>query len=256
MSQAKFPLRVMILSAGLGTRLRPLTDHTPKPLVSLKGRPMITYVLDLLDQHGCTEILLNIHHHADQMEAFVQEENARNKHRKIFLQDERAKLLGSGGAVARARPWLFAKHESALLLNADGIFHPDLSDFVATHLRLVREQSVACTLALMPSQEAGKKYTGLSVKGDLVSGIFLPSENSGNHQLAADSLLHFPGAYCLTKKAAERLPEEDCNIREELWRPLMKEKSLGYWLYQGDYLDLGTVADLQRAETTLERKKS
>ena len=61
----------MVLAAGLGTRMRPLTDTIPKPLVPLKGRPLIDHVLDRLTVAGVTKAIINVHHHADALEAHL-----------------------------------------------------------------------------------------------------------------------------------------------------------------------------------------
>lgn len=241
-------MRAFILSAGLGTRLKPLTDHLPKPLVPLAGRPMISYVLDLLEYYGFTEVLVNIHYLPELMEKFVREENARRKKIKIFVQEERAKILGSGGAIVRAAPWLFAKEEHALALNADTLMSPDLSALLQQHAKNVANWGAACTLAVMPHSAAGKNYTGLRLEGDKIITFYLPHELPASKY--AGPLFHFPGVYCIAKTALQYLPpgEHEFSILNELWKPLAAEGKLGAWLYAGAYQDLGTVADLKMAE--------
>jgi len=92
----------MVLAAGLGTRMRPLTEHTPKALVEVAGRPLIDHVLDRLAAAGVETAVVNVHHFADQMEAHL----ARRRFPDIRISDERAGLLDSGGGIVKALPLL------------------------------------------------------------------------------------------------------------------------------------------------------
>ncbi len=92
----------MILGAGLGTRMRPLTDLVPKPLVRLGGRALIDHALDRLEAAGITRVVVNVHHRADQLEAHLKS----RKHPEILISDERGRLLDTGGGVVHALPLL------------------------------------------------------------------------------------------------------------------------------------------------------
>ncbi|MGL4397452.1 MAG: nucleotidyltransferase family protein [Hyphomicrobium sp.] len=92
------PTSAMVLAAGFGTRMRPLTDTIPKPLVVLAGRPLIDHVLDRLADAGITRTVVNVHHHADKLEAHLK---ARTRP-EIVISDERDAILDTGGGVARA----------------------------------------------------------------------------------------------------------------------------------------------------------
>lgn len=93
------PTTAMVLAAGLGTRMRPLTDAMPKPLVPLAGRAMLDHVLDRLAAAGITTAIVNVHYKADQIEQHVR---ARATPR-IIISDERDALLETGGGIVRAR---------------------------------------------------------------------------------------------------------------------------------------------------------
>lgn len=93
------PTRAMVLAAGLGTRMRPLTDTTPKPLVEVGGKPLIDHVLDRLDEAGVTTAVVNVHYFANQIEAHVA---ARRRAPRIVISDERDELLDTGGGVVKA----------------------------------------------------------------------------------------------------------------------------------------------------------
>jgi N-acetyl-alpha-D-muramate 1-phosphate uridylyltransferase len=110
------PRAAMVLAAGLGTRLHPLTDHMPKPLVPVGGKRLLDHVLDRLADAGVERAVVNVHHMADQIEAHV-----RGRRRpEIVISDERQRLLGTGGGVVKALP---ALGEAPFFhLNADTIW--------------------------------------------------------------------------------------------------------------------------------------
>jgi len=90
--------RAMVLAAGLGKRMRPLTDTVPKPLVKVAGKPLIDHVLDKLADAGVTQAVVNVHYHAGQIEAHVK---GRARPR-IVISDERDQILDTGGGVVKA----------------------------------------------------------------------------------------------------------------------------------------------------------
>ncbi|MBR0557628.1 nucleotidyltransferase family protein [Ciceribacter sp. L1K23] len=87
----------MVLAAGLGTRMRPLTDTTPKPLIQVAGKPLIDYALDLLAEAGVERAVVNVHHHADAMMAHL----STYSRLQVLVSDERQGLLNSGGGLVK-----------------------------------------------------------------------------------------------------------------------------------------------------------
>ena len=96
------PHTALVLAAGLGTRMQPLTDHTPKPLIPVAGKPLLDHVLDRLGNAGVATAVVNVHYLADQIIAHV----AQRKHPRVIISDERNDILGTGGAVIKALPHL------------------------------------------------------------------------------------------------------------------------------------------------------
>ena len=92
----------MVLAAGLGTRMRPLTDSTPKPLIKVAGKPLIDHVLDRLADASVERAVVNVHHFAEQLQRHL----ANRQRPKIVISDERGLLLGTGGGVRKALPEL------------------------------------------------------------------------------------------------------------------------------------------------------
>jgi MurNAc alpha-1-phosphate uridylyltransferase len=98
----QIPRTAMVLAAGLGTRMRPLTDVKPKPLVEVAGRPLLDHVLDRLADAGVERAVVNVHYLADQIIAHVPE----RRRPRVTISDERGLLLGTGGGVVKALPEL------------------------------------------------------------------------------------------------------------------------------------------------------
>lgn len=238
-------MRALIMAAGLGTRLRPLTNTTPKPLVKVLGKPMVEYVLEVLARHGYQEAMINVHYLPEQMFTFVREWNAAGKRPRLEVQDESKKILGTGGALVQAASWLFAESETALLCNADVISDPDLGALAAHHRKL----RAKCTMALVPHAEAGVKYNGVLVENGLVTGFDWPKKHRPEH-------LHFFGYYLINKGCVGMLPPagQEGNILEQVWKPLVRRKELAGWVYNNFYLDLGTPEDLREAEAFLKSR--
>ena len=106
----------MVLAAGIGSRMRPLTDHLPKPLIPVGGKPLIDHTLDRLAQAGITTAVVNVHHYADLLEAHL---NLRRTPR-VSISDERVGLLDSAGGIAHALPLL--GEGPILVANIDNIW--------------------------------------------------------------------------------------------------------------------------------------
>ncbi|MGB9370142.1 MAG: nucleotidyltransferase family protein [Xanthobacteraceae bacterium] len=145
--------RAMVLAAGLGKRMRPLTDTLPKPLVPVAGRALIDHVLDKLADAGVTQAVVNVHHRADQIEAHVK---GRTRPR-IVISDERGELLDTAGGVVKALPHLGAGpffHMNSDTLWIEGVT-PNL-------LRLAAQFDVARTdiLLLLASTATSIGYEG------------------------------------------------------------------------------------------------
>ena len=92
--------KAMVLAAGLGLRMRPLTDHMPKPMVRVMGQPLLDHVLDKLAAAGVSEAVVNVHYLPDQ----IIEHTASRTSPRITISDERDQVLGTGGAVVKALP--------------------------------------------------------------------------------------------------------------------------------------------------------
>ncbi len=129
----------MVMAAGAGTRLRPLTEGLPKPLVPIANRPVLEYTIKNLKRHGITEIILNLHNHPDLIRKHFKDGSDWGVH---IQYSHEPKLLGTAGGVAKAG-W-FLKEGTFLVMSGDGLTDIDLTELLAFH----RAKKSSATMAL------------------------------------------------------------------------------------------------------------
>ena len=122
-------MKAMIFAAGLGTRLKPYTDHMPKALVPVAGKPMLEHVINKLISVGVDGIVINVHHFAQQVIDFLNEKD--NFGIQIWISDETGELLETGGGIKKAAPFF---NEPFLVHNADILSNVDLKAMYNHHL--------------------------------------------------------------------------------------------------------------------------
>ena len=116
------PHTAMVLAAGLGTRMRPLTEGVPKPLLKVRDKALIDRLLDPLAAAGVKRIVVNVHYLADMVEAHVRARNGL----EVIISDERGEVLETGGAIAKARALL--GDDPIFVLNTDAFWAPEAAD--------------------------------------------------------------------------------------------------------------------------------
>lgn len=153
-------MKAMIFAAGLGTRLRPLTDHTPKALIPVAGKPMLEHVILKLRDAGFDELVVNIHHLGDQIIGFLHAHE--NFGLTIHISDERNRLLDTGGGIKKAMPYLDG-NEPFLVHNVDILSDTDLKALYLHHT----ESGNEATLLVSPRKtsryllfDAGNRLQG------------------------------------------------------------------------------------------------
>lgn len=119
-------MKAMIFAAGLGTRLKPITDRMPKALVPVGGQPLLYHVIGKLRDAGYTELVVNVHHFASQIRTYL---DTHDFGVKIEVSDESEALLETGGGIAHARELLLPTEEPILIHNVDILSNLDLSWF-------------------------------------------------------------------------------------------------------------------------------
>ena len=158
----------MILAAGLGTRLRPLSDLLPKPALPVRGVPVIGGLLSLLSAHGFREVLVNLHHLPDRMQRAA-EASCPAEVELRFSHEET--LLGTGGGIRRAVDFLRGS-DVCLVLGGDMLLDLDLTALISAH----EERQRRVTLVLRDDPRAGNFGTiGIGEEGSVRKQVFTRS---------------------------------------------------------------------------------
>ncbi len=141
-------MNALIFAAGLGTRLKPLTDTMPKAMVPISGRPLLRILLEKLRAGGCERVVVNVHHFAEQIIDFVAQHDGYGM--DVRISDERTMLLETGGGMKKALP-MFVDDDSSpvepvLVHNVDILSNVDLTGFYADAVRRIRDGAKAVML--------------------------------------------------------------------------------------------------------------
>jgi mannose-1-phosphate guanylyltransferase len=224
--EARPPLKAMVLAAGLGTRLRPLTLRTAKPALPVLNRPLLHWTLERLAAAGITEVLINLHHRPASVRRAVGDGRAFGL--RVAFSHER-RILGTGGGPRRARG--FFGDAPLLLVNGDVLFDFDLRDL----LERFRASGARAALGLRPNPDPrryGPVVTG--PRGRILSLAGLPWPARGRPWL-------FTGIHVLDPRLLERLPAGPSDSVRDLYAPLLAqgERLLGVPL-RGAWYDLGS----------------
>jgi NDP-sugar pyrophosphorylase family protein len=142
-------MKALIFAAGLGTRLKPLTDNTPKALVKVAGKPMLQIVIEKLKKQGINQFIINIHHFGEQITEFLKTSN--NFNCQIEISDERSKLLDTGGGLKKAEKFLMDE-DYFLVHNADIYSEISIAEMETVH----RVSGALATLAVKNRQSTRK----------------------------------------------------------------------------------------------------
>lgn len=212
-----------LLAAGLGTRLRPLTDQVPKALVPVCGVPMLDHALALARAHGHTEILVNAHHLWPQVAAWAQAHG-------VALQVELPEILGTGGGLRAALDRL---GPAVVVLNADILCDVDLGALAAA----VPEDGAA--MALRASPQAARYG---EVEPDAAGRVLRISSVVGPPGSGRGGL-HFTGVHAMSRAAITRVPDQgqQCVVRTA-YRALVPEGRVGSIVHAGTWIDVGSPA--------------
>ena len=220
------PRTAMVLAAGLGTRMRPLTNDRPKALVHVAGRALIDHVLDRLVAAGVKRAVVNVHAFADLLEAHVKRRNDI----EILISDERPQLMETGGAVRQARPLL--GDAPIIVCNIDSVWDEPHGSAIT---RLAQGfDSAKCSAKLMLASM--EQCLGFEGAGD----FFMDEHGVLSFR---EALPHAPWAYMGAQIIEPRIvddePLEPFGFMR-IWRKLQAEGRLhgaplgGYWMHVGD----------------------
>lgn len=237
MPKSAKPKTAFVLAAGLGTRMRPLTNALPKPLVKLAGKPLIDHVLDRLAAAGIASAVVNVHHHADLLEAHLKA----RKFPAILISDERGMLLDTGGGAKRALPII--GDEPFLIHNSDSVWIEGLGSNIERLCDAWDETRMDSLMLLAPSATS----LGYAGPGDF--------NMDANGILSRPSGLHIaPFVYAGVSIAHPRLfegaPEGKFSLNL-LWNRAIDRGRLFGVRLEGLWMHVGDPEALKEAEETL-----
>ena len=225
----------MVLAAGLGTRMKPLTETRPKALVEVSGKPLIDHVLDRLAAANVKKAVVNVHHHADVLERHL----ASRRTPKIVISDERDRLLDSGGGVKKALPVL--GRDPFYVVNADTIW---IEGFRPNLLRLAEhfdpERMDALLLLAATTNSTGYDGSGdflLDANGRLVRRI-----------LGQVTPFVYAGAGVFHPDLFAETPDRPFSLNLLFDRAIERERLFGLRL-DGLWMHVGTPEAIVEAET-------
>lgn len=241
-------MKAMILAAGQGTRLRPITDSRPKALVPVAGRPMIEYALRLLRHYGVGEIIINLHHFGAQIEAWLGD-GQRLGLRIVYSRE--TELLDTGGGLLKAKPFL--QDGSFIVINTDALIDLNLAEVIAFH----QERKAAATLVLRPDENA-ERYGSMDVdeQGRICRFLktrapFAPAGATRTVMFTGVQVLE-PAVFDFMNDAARKFS----TTRETYPKMLAAGAPLAGFCFSGFWQDLGTPERIRAAEAALVSRRA
>ena len=227
----------MVLAAGLGTRMRPLTDTMPKPLIEVAGKPLIDWTLDRFAAAGVNRAIVNVHYRADQMEAHLRA----RQDIQIIISDERALLLETGGGLKKARAHLGER--PVFCTNTDAILVDNGVEPCAALGDAWRDQEMDALLLLAPLQHA----SGYDGKGDFDLKKDQPLWRTG------DSARYvFTGLQIIHPALLDGAPDGPFSTRL-LWDKAMAADRMRAIVHRGPWMHVGDRQGLALAETFFDK---
>ena len=235
------PQQAMLLAAGYGERMRPLTADRAKPSLPLLNRPLILHALDQLARHGVRRVVVNLHHQPESLRRILE---AATPAGMSIAYSEEASILGTAGGIRAALP-LLDSESPLLVMNADSLSSADLGALAAAHAAARASFAAAATLAVRPRSS-----------DDAYSSVYLDdlSRLCGIGEIGEKGeSTTFIGAHILEPEAISRIPREGISdIVRDVYLPILGEGGrLGAWRNTGWWVEIGTPLLYLKAHLTL-----
>jgi MurNAc alpha-1-phosphate uridylyltransferase len=235
---ARVPDTAMVMAAGLGKRMRPLTATRPKPLIEVNGKPLIDHVFDKLRAAGVSKAVVNVHYLADVLEAHLA---ANSDGIDITVSDERKLLLETGGGLAQAAPMIDC--DPFFAINSDNYWVDGPSDTLRLLASQWDEAAMDALLLLVPQARA-YNHRGL---GDFHMDRFGRLQRRNRSKVAP---YVFTGIQLVSKRLLRDAPEGSFSTNI-LWnRAIANDRCFGA-VHQGLWFDVGTPASVRATEAAL-----
>ena len=238
-------MKVMIFAAGLGTRLKPLTDNKPKALVELNGKPILEHLILRLKKQGFNNFVINVHHFADQIESFLKKNN--NFNANIEISDERKQLLETGGGLLKAKRFLESS-EIFIIHNADIFCDIDLNSLIEQHLK----NNALATLAVQKRDSSRKLL--FDEKNYLCQWKNIKTNKIKEARIPVGSLTErsFSGIHIINSNIFKFIIEKGKFSIIDLYLRLSKDHKISAFETKHNYwFDLGKPENILEAEKSL-----
>ena len=229
----------MVMAAGLGTRMRPLTATRPKPMVELNGKPLIDYTLERLATHKISPIVVNVHYLADMLEQHLENSSIAD----VIIADERDELLDTGGGAYANLDILGPGR--FFILNSDSLWIEDNSDNLAAMLATWNNDTMDCLMLLAPTDNS----LGYSGNGDfnITTDGQLLKRNTGEKATYVHT-----GCCLIHPRIFAGSPAGPFSLNL-LWNKALALERLFGLALKGQWLHIGTPEALEAAEEKLNR---
>ncbi|MDE3224107.1 MAG: nucleotidyltransferase family protein [Nitrospirota bacterium] len=233
-------MKAIILAAGLGTRLRPLTETQPKPLLPVAGTPLIVWNLLLLRRHGVTEVLINLHHLGPMIEQTLGD--GRRYGLTLTYSHEPA-ILGTGGGIKQAEP--FFEGHPFLVLNGDTLLELDLGALMQAH----RERGALATMVLREDPDV-ERWGPVTVDQ---AGRILSITGRGRTGSGAAQRLMFAGVHVMHPRLLREVPAgRESSIIDAYVRAITEGEPVYGYRMAGYWSDVGTPERYAQAQRDAE----
>jgi MurNAc alpha-1-phosphate uridylyltransferase len=237
-SDAPAPATAMVLAAGLGKRMRPLTATRPKPLVEVAGKPLLDHALDRVRAAGVKRAVVNVHYLADALEAHL---NKRAQGIEIAISDERAQLLETGGGLVKALPLIDC--DPFLVVNSDNLWVDGPADSIRSLAARWDEAAMDALLLLVPLARANC-HCG---RGDFhMDGAGRLSRRKPGRVAP----FVFTGVQLVSKRLFEGAKAEPFSLNI-LWDRAIEQGRAFGMVHNGLWFDVGTPPAVKRTEEVL-----
>jgi len=236
---AQVPRTAMIMAAGLGKRMRPLTATRPKPLIDVAGKPLLDHVLDRVSTAGVRKVVVNVHYLADAIEAHLA---SRDHGLEVAISDERKQLLETGGGLVHAADLIDS--DPFLALNSDSLWVDGPADTLKLLAAHWNEDKMDALLLLVPLARA-QNHRGM---GDF------HMDRSGRLRRRDKSRVApfvFTGIQMMSKQLLAGAPDGPFSTNV-LWDRAIAEGRCFGAVHQGLWFDVGTPKSIKETEAALE----
>lgn len=246
-------MKAFLLAAGLGTRLKPFTDHHPKALATVNGKTVLEWNINKMQKFGINEFVINVHHFPEQIIEFLEKNNGFGS--RYFISDESEALLETGGALLHAKSFL-QNTDHILMMNVDIISNIDLKQLIQFHLV---HQPLA-TLAVQKRNSSRQLLfkendrEELVLKGwkDVNNGIYKPELITDSLELDSMQEMAFSGIQIINTDIYTELTHTGKFSIIDAYLDIMTRRPILGYDHSGDImLDIGSMEKLAEAEKIL-----